>query len=427
MKNKLLLFLTAVFLLGLISSVNAGVTDISLITPAVIWTNGTNSTVGFTFNYTSNSSESGNATLYLQDAVGGVHVVSRTNFTASNLTNTFYSNHSFLGGNNGNMTWYVNITDGENESMSEIRNLYVLRTAPTVTITRYDHDAVNNNFTSDTTLLVNYTLLVPGWSTGAPVRNCSVYLSGTVYGFNNTAAGYNNNSQNSIRTSTLTEGNRSIQVNCTTQSDIVGASTLLYILLDTSAPNVTITYPSDQYGNTLTSGSFAPNVTVTDATDPVMTCLIYISTGASNTSITVSNGSTFSSTWELPDGGYSVYAVCNDTVGHSTTSSTTYFNIKIPVTGEGTVLGCTASDGNPITKQCCPLNKPRYSEALYVCVADPTYTPPASAVTTTTTTVKSQGGLIPPISDNDKKWGILGFIIICCIAFYLAQKYGYID
>ncbi|MFH1590898.1 MAG: DUF2341 domain-containing protein [archaeon] len=78
--------------------------------------------------------------------------------------------------------------------------------------------------------------------------------------------------------------------------------------VDTTAPNVTIWYPS---GTTYTTGDLSLNVS---GNEPLMDCW-YAFNGAGNNSLVRLNSSWFASAFSLADGTYETFAYCNDSVG----------------------------------------------------------------------------------------------------------------
>ncbi|MBN1377196.1 hypothetical protein JW949_02580 [Candidatus Woesearchaeota archaeon] len=221
--NFIIVFFLIMFVL--VWFVSAAFDSINLISPSDNnWTNGTNNTITFTFNYTGNVSNS-SCTLYIDGSAYG------TNSTVLNNTNTIiYANNTIT---EGSHFWNVTCNDTFEIKNSSTYNLIVDRTVPKVNIsTPWGIISSNNTYP----ISFNY---IDELSLNA---SCTLYFNDT---FNDAAYGTNSTTLNNTNTtiipnSSLSDGGFFFYVNCTDLAGNVNKSENNFIIIDTTIPNITI-------------------------------------------------------------------------------------------------------------------------------------------------------------------------------------------
>ncbi|HJX05963.1 MAG TPA: Ig-like domain-containing protein, partial [Candidatus Nanoarchaeia archaeon] len=185
-------------------------------------------------------------------------------------------------------------------------------TAPSINI----NSALNNTYkTSTPTIDFNFT------DSQSSSANCTLYFNNTAYNRTNNIS---NNTQANLKVNTsLTGGTYSVYINCTDQSNNIGKSSVINILVDTTPPNTTLDSPAN--GTNITTSTYTVNATAADAGSGVSTVIFEYRENASESwksacTDTTPDGSSYSCTWSLSglseQSTYQVRARVNDSVGN---------------------------------------------------------------------------------------------------------------
>ena len=201
----------------------------------------------------------------------------------------------------GTYTWYINCTDSDGVVKSDERTLAVDNLPPNVTISYPNAGNWINDDGSNVIFMFNdYGVSL--------TASCTIYADGSGHGTNSSVL---NDTSTSIGISPgLSEGSHSLNVNCTDEAGNEGSSSSLSLNVDTVLPVVTATSPGN--GNLTSNNRPSFIFTLSDATSPNSTCVLYIGTNSYNTS-TLSNGAaTLIPNITINNGVYNWNITCTD-------------------------------------------------------------------------------------------------------------------
>jgi PGF-pre-PGF domain-containing protein len=278
--------------------------------------NTSDSTPGFSFNFTDAVSLLASCTLYM-NGIGYNYTESVINNTNNNIVvNTTLSNDAY------NTT--VNCTDiyGNSAGSSSII-VNVDSSAPVVTISSpADGNRTNSNTTS---VVFSFT--------DTTNASCTLYVNGTV--FRNNATSYSGVSTTLANTThQLSDGSYTIAVNCTDTSTNVGASAVQTLIIDSAKPAISDLSASGQDATESAGGT----VTITSTTTENATCW-YSSNDLNATDVSTAtqmSGTSTSQTFALEftaSGNIGPYYIsCKDTAGNAmnTSNSTGTITLTVP-------------------------------------------------------------------------------------------------
>jgi len=248
-----------------------------------------------------NASDNLDPVLNCSVSVDGVYVgnnASTLNYTWTNITS------SALG--IGRHDWSINCTDSAgNGASSSPKTFYIDLTAPTVNINL----SLDEWFTNNPSPSVDFNFT----DNLATSSNCTLYFDDVPYNF---SSGVINNTQSSMQVNeTLSDGNYSVYINCTDNATNIGKSSVIHVLVDLTAPQVTPVSPArDAWVNDATV-DFLFNTT--DSLSSVMNCSVYVDglSVGSNGSVLNQTPTNISST-PLGEGIHLWSINCSDTAGN---------------------------------------------------------------------------------------------------------------
>ena len=294
--------------------VAAAIDNVNIEQPANnLWTNGTNNTIPFIFNYTG-SELVVNCTLHFN---GTLHGTNKT--TQNNTQTTMYSNNTF---SEGWFQWNIScINHTGSEVYSTTRNLGIDYTAPITT-----DDAPTGVSSTDVTIH-----LAPSDSNGG------IQVSGInkTYYCTDTQISCTPSSEYSTSISLSTEGTNYVRYysvdNATNKETIKNAS----VIIDKQDPVVTLEYPADNARITETN-IVDFNFTVEDNIDDNLNCSLYFD-GSEQSNIEVANGTSQNFTETIStDQTLSWNVICKDNATNQGISATR--SLEIAVAPEKPVL-----------------------------------------------------------------------------------------
>jgi len=150
-----------------------------------------------------------------------------------------------------------------------------------------------------------------------PLTNCSVYIDGSIAGSN--ASEVLLERQNTITVNPVNEGFRSWYVRCEDRDGTGNSSRTSTLRVDRTAPNMTLTVPSNASNLTISNILFA--FTPRDNMAPSMTCNLSLDGIANITSFSANNNTNTTRTINgVPDGLHNWSATCIDLAGNVNTS-----------------------------------------------------------------------------------------------------------
>ena len=309
------------------------ITSVSLSAPV----NNTNTSVTQpNFNFTAISDI--NSTFSCELFVGGTGYGKNTS-TYNNTLTTIQANASI---SDGIYNWYVNCTDVNGTTQSEVRTITIDTTAPAISLNSpanaYNSSSASVNFTFTST------------DNLASAVSCELIIDGVV---NQTNSSVLNNTATVFSVSGLSEGSHNWKVNCTDDANNEGSEAQRTLIVDTISPISMINSPtSNRHINTRT---ITINITATDANLNYTNISIINSTGQIANSTTNSTNGTYTVILLVPrDGIYNITIASYDFAGNG--NSTTHTNITIDTTSP-TITSFTLSTkqvylGGTITGKC---------------------------------------------------------------------------
>ncbi|MBN2459309.1 fibronectin type III domain-containing protein [Candidatus Woesearchaeota archaeon] len=243
-------------------------------------------------------------------------------------TNLLALHNVSLSGLSSETVYYYNITSCDASSNCNITGPYNFTTAsgatpdttaPTVNI----NALLDNIFTTDTTPDVDFNFTDSRSSTA----NCTLYFDDT--GRNHTSGIANNSQKTLTANATLSDKNYSVYVNCTDNSSNIGKSSVIRIILDTTAPTVRI---NATLNNTIIA-SYTPSFdfNFTDGLSPSANCTLYVNGTGYDYVASLANFTqdTLTANASVQNGNYFVNINCTDRAGRVGKSGT--LNITIYV------------------------------------------------------------------------------------------------
>ncbi|MFH0837402.1 MAG: S8 family peptidase, partial [Candidatus Aenigmatarchaeota archaeon] len=287
----------------IIDTTDLNITNISTIiiadTIAIISLNASEP-INSTINY---GLESDNLNLTINDSSFGTSKNLSLSDLTQNTTYFYYANACDYTGNCTNTTIY-NFTT------------FYDATSPNIT---FIYPTENNSVT----LPINYTFINVSVSDSSNISACKLEWNGTNISMTMSAIG--NNIYCYYNMSNLSDGNYSYKAFANDSLNNIGNSSLRSILIDKTAPNITLISPNT---TNETNSSIIFLFTTADLS-PNLGCILYINGTATETNTTIYNdiNSTFNSS--LPEGSYSWYISCNDTVNNIGNSSILNFIVNL--------------------------------------------------------------------------------------------------
>ena len=235
-----------------------------------------------------------------------------TNYTMSNTSSIWNATNSTMSQGSSTVRFYCNDTSN-NLNNSETRTFVIDTIQPSISITT----PLNNTFTSDPNLDVNYT------ASDANLGSC--WYSNDTMSFNYSLANCGTN----ITTITWSEGQHNVTIWVNDTSNNVN-STSVRFTIDATTPQINIIYPLNTTYNINISQL---NYTYSDTNTGV--CWYSTNSGATNSSIQTPSvnftnviSTEGSNTWKL---------YCNDSANNLNTSSITFFKDTVyPLIDYGT-------------------------------------------------------------------------------------------
>jgi len=268
--------------------------------------------INFIFYYTNNDATA-NCKLYIDE------ILADANATTQNNTNTTLQGS---GVTEGNHTWQINCTDAVgNEGASAIRDIYVDRTKPTITL----NSPATGNYTSNNQPTFNFTAT----DNMDTIMGCELFIDNIGYG---TTTANNNTPTTITANDTLTDGIHYWNITCSDELQS-NTSETRNITVDTQIPTVYAMSPLDNNWTNATSVNFIFNVTDNSAT---LFCRLYINDVLADANGTTLNNTPTTLTASPPEGNHTWYVNCTDNA--SNTGQSTPRNLLVDRTKPSIIL-----------------------------------------------------------------------------------------
>ena len=268
--------------------------------------------INFIFYYT-NKEATANCKLYIDG------ILADTNATTQNNTNTTLQGS---GVTEDNHTWQINCTDAVgNEGASAIRNIYVDRTKPSITL----NSPATGNYTSNNQPTFNFTAT----DNMDTIMDCELFIDNIGYG---TTTANNNTPTTITANDTLTDGIHYWNITCLDELQS-NTSETRNITVDTQFPTVYAMSPLDNNWTNDSTINFIFNVTDNSAT---LFCRLYINDVLADANGTTLNNTPTTLTASPTEGNHTWYVNCTDNA--SNTGQSTPRNLLVDRTKPTIVL-----------------------------------------------------------------------------------------
>ena len=186
---------------------------------------------------------------------------------------------------------------------------------PTVSLLNTSFATANTN----PTIYFNFTDAL------SPTADCSLYFDSTGYNY---TAGINRNTTTALTANTTPgEGNHSVYVNCTDDVGNIDKSNVIYVVIDTTGPAVTISSPTD--GQHVYDNTTDIYFTVSDDFSSTFDCTVYVngSVYGANDSVIADTLTMVTNSTSRVVGTYSLVVNCTDELDNLGTSGAQTFVI----------------------------------------------------------------------------------------------------
>ncbi|MFH1611370.1 MAG: YCF48-related protein [Patescibacteria group bacterium] len=140
-------------------------------------------------------------------------------------------------------------------------------------------------------------------------------------------AGYSDIGYLSSYSATVSEGSHDISIRAVDIAGNTGEASTITVIFDRAGPIVSAVTPISATQGSSTSLS----ITSTDALSSVSLCTLYLN-GASQGAMTNQGSGVFTKTYTFTaEGSYTAYAICVDSLGNSTTATSSYITVGVAV------------------------------------------------------------------------------------------------
>jgi hypothetical protein len=231
-----------------------------------------------------------------------------TLFGSGNATNNTVTNFTFTSLNEGRQNITIEGRDVSGLAYNATIVIIVDLTPPYTTI-----NTVSNTYYNSTTPLINFTSL----DNLSTTINYTIYVNSTA----NVTGQTTNNTLTGVNLVQVPEGNHSVTVQGTDMAGNKANSSSIRIIVDLTAPTVTLNSPAEGYSTTATGVMF--NWTAVDSLSASFNCSLIIDGATNTTASTSNNTATTTTVLSITEGSHNWTVACRDLANNNATASQT--------------------------------------------------------------------------------------------------------